>query len=527
MGKFLKSKGKSLKKHLTLIIVVVIVLIVTVFGVMYAMQGESTGVVKVKKGTITDQISETGIVKSARDQSVTSAVSGAVLEIKVEQGSKVKKGDVIATIDPSDLQTQSDMISKTIDEYQARIRQTGTENKQTKASLQQDIDQLKISLNEIEVERQQELYLTSMQVNTDEYLKVLELNCEAAEKGYKFSKTAYSSAQSAYDGYYSTISKSKNLTSEEKAQAEAALGQTGVEELHSTMNEQESKLNAAREELYEAQQRISQLGEDADEAYILQINASFDNKLAAANSQIAYLQTQADQDNLTSAIDILKNEIDMQKLSKEQIKRTIGQCTITAPCDGTISALPVISADRVTAGDEIAEIKKDVQKTIECKVLTSSEPYLKVGDRTQIIQQLTNDSNSFTGTIKSINDYAEETTSSLGLKEYRVKVVIEPEDKFDLLDGSDVTVKFDIYRRDNVEVLPISTIKTEEDKYYVYKVTDGKLVKTEVKVGHKTNSEAEIDNGLTDGDLVVTEGNSEDIEEGMKVEPVQSKTETE
>ncbi|HYI94305.1 MAG TPA: biotin/lipoyl-binding protein, partial [Bryobacteraceae bacterium] len=64
------------------------------------------GTAEVRRGTITKSISATGKVDALTTVSVGSQVSGTVAEIYVDYNSPVKKGQIIAKLDPSQLQAQ-------------------------------------------------------------------------------------------------------------------------------------------------------------------------------------------------------------------------------------------------------------------------------------------------------------------------------------------------------------------------------------------------------------------------------------
>jgi HlyD family secretion protein len=66
----------------------------------------SFGTAAVGRGTIEKTISATGKLQALRTVQVGTQVSGTLSEIYVDFNSKVKKSDVIARIDPANLQAQ-------------------------------------------------------------------------------------------------------------------------------------------------------------------------------------------------------------------------------------------------------------------------------------------------------------------------------------------------------------------------------------------------------------------------------------
>ena len=511
---------KVIKKHLTLVIVIAVLAVAAAIGAGMIFSPTDIDALTVSRGTIKDQFDETGIVHESKDQAVVSAVAGKVLKVKTDVGKSVKTGDVIATVDTDEYETQLKTIDATISSCEAQIDQEKQENEKTKASIKQDIDQLQISLVDIELDRQKTMYENSFKQTAEEYLKLLEINSYYANESYKYSKQVYDDATNRYNSDYDKIKSDSEMSDADKTVAEADLNKTAVDELHQTSIELEGKADSACEELNEAREKIAALGDNPDEAYLQHIQASYYDKFVSVNSQKDYLNRLLKQDTLSAGVKMLDQDIQIQKLKRDEVSKSIDDCTITAPCDGTISALPVQNIDRVAEQDQLAVIKKGTNGTVECHVLTSCIPYLKKGDEVTLVQKLRSSENHFSGKISSINDYTETSTSALGLTEYRVTVNVEPEDGFNMVDGSDVEADFTIYNKDNVLVLPVSAVFTEDDVYYVYKVEGGRLVKTKVDVAYRSNEQVEIAAGIKEGDVVAKDAGSSAIEDGMSVKAI-------
>ena len=72
--------------------------------------------------------------------------------------------------------------------------------------------------------------------------------------------------------------------------------------------------------------------------------------------------------------------------------------------------------------------------------------------------------------------------------------------------GMFLTVKLALNRRENALIVPEESVVPEGIRQYVYIVTDGKAVKTEVKLGARLPGEVEIREGLQPGSVIVTSG---------------------
>ncbi len=115
----------------------------------------------------------TGVV-TGTDEIVSPLIQGRIEQLLVDEGSEVKAGQLIAEIDPTELQAARDAAAENIHTLQARLQQSSTtremNDEQTAASIQQanasltaaraQLDQARatLSLNEVTYKRDQNLF---------------------------------------------------------------------------------------------------------------------------------------------------------------------------------------------------------------------------------------------------------------------------------------------------------------------------------------------------------------------------------
>src|SRR5439155_21344624 len=71
-------------------------------------KGPEIRTAKVERGDVVSSVSATGVLEALTTVDVKSNVGGRVDKLAVDVGTRVKKGDLIADIDPTDMQTQYD-----------------------------------------------------------------------------------------------------------------------------------------------------------------------------------------------------------------------------------------------------------------------------------------------------------------------------------------------------------------------------------------------------------------------------------
>ena len=119
----------------------------------------------------------------------------------------------------------------------------------------------------------------------------------------------------------------------------------------------------------------------------------------------------------------------------------------------------------------------------------------------------------FQGKVEFVSSRINADTRSL-LSRIKVK-----NENLELISGSllEVSVKFNL--RNSLSV-PDTSIMMEGDKSYVYKITDKNIAnKTEVNIGLRGDRNIEIISGLSEGDIIVTEGLKKVRPQG-KIKPI-------
>ncbi|MBP3205002.1 MAG: efflux transporter periplasmic adaptor subunit, partial [Lachnospiraceae bacterium] len=120
--------------------------------------------------------------------------------------------------------------------------------------------------------------------------------------------------------------------------------------------------------------------------------------------------------------------------------------------------------------------------------------------------------------ISAIYDYAEQTVSSLGNDEYRVKVIIALKDATDLKDGYEINVVFDVFNQDNVISVPNSAMFKKDDTYHVFVVRNDKAQMVPVEILHRGGTRTAISGGISAGDVVIFDANTDDLVDGSSVD---------
>ena len=112
-----------------------------------------------------------------------------------------------------------------------------------------------------------------------------------------------------------------------------------------------------------------------------------------------------------------------------------------------------------------------------------------------------------------------EDVSPLGLKEYKVHVVVTPDDPSQLssMSGYEADLKLQLFRGDDVLTVPSEAVFETGGEYFVFTAADGKAVKTPVEVGYRSPQRTVILSGLAEGEEIVAKAETEGVYDGAAI----------
>ena len=218
-------------------------------------------------------------------------------------------------------------------------------------------------------------------------------------------------------------------------------------------------------------------------------------------------------ERIKAALSAAEAEASFQKEQREK-------CTVMALEDGIVTDLPVKELSFITAGQQAAVISEERGLFAEADVLTSAALYIKEGDPVRAEISLKGKNLLLPGKVTEVYDYADQGTSALGLPEYRVHVRAELEEGPEAshgIEGYGADLKFTLYRGENVLTVPAGAVFETDGKEFVYLVSGGRAVKTEVETEYKTAARAVIAGGLQEDAEVIREADAQGVYDGAKI----------
>lgn len=490
-----------------------------------------------EKGTITRSISATGLMVALTTVDVKSKAGGKVVRLAVEEGSVVKKGDLIAVIDPSDTQAVFEQASADLraaearatqarENYQLQLAQSRTAVADAEAAL--DAARSRLATMRIEHERQPTL--------TRSQLQTAEASFNAARESLRKFDTVTlpqmrRDAQSALDRSRSSFEAAE--ANRRRQRELLALGFSSP----ANVEQAEAQFRSAEAEYKISQQRFQTLDRDIEasrtslqsslaqaEASLKQAHANQSNikisdqdlRQAEISVKQAEIALQRTKDNLrTNTIrqqefEAAKASTTRSRVSVDNAKVQLDSTTVVAPRDGVVTlkyleegTIIPPGTSTFSQGTSLVQISDVTTLYVECAVDEADVSAVKDGQRVRITTEAYR-GQSLDGIVDRISPAALTTNNVTAIK---VRVKVLPGSKVKVLPGMNATCEFITLEKKDVLLVPSQAIDREDGKSFVrVKPTDPKSklpVRKEVTLGESGNDGVEVISGLSEGEEVV------------------------
>ena len=514
---------KWIKKHKIIVIIVILAIVAILVKSLFftdAAQGYAEETVATRD--IVTYNSFVGNVEATSDIEITAQVSEKAVKVLVEKGDKVKKGDVIAKLDTTD-------IDYNIELQEANLKATKKSNKYNISDAKRGYENYKETLDkglnsQLESARMQmesaEKALTDANDEYDKAKKEIDSGTYSSiqsvylqrEQAYRAYEQASDSASDAYDAYVSA------KKAYEAAYKEAQATQTADATAATVTSADLITLKTAMETAYSQYQSLDKSVDTYYDNYTDAKKAFDDTKKSILeNLEDSIENAQISYDNAKKSYDIVELTVEQQleeyeaaykktkdlsdvsaaEIQLEQLKASREDYTITAPASGTITSLDLKEGETTTMGMAVATITDLDGMQVEIKVDEYTVKNVSVGDAVTIyVDALEKD---YEGTLVEVDRTA---TVEGGVSYFNAKVNFTPDD--DVKSGMSVEVKvMKVNEPDSITVSQSSLQYNDDNTPYVYmKDENGELVEKEVTLGASDGSYVQVTEGLAEGDVI-------------------------
>ena len=259
----------------------------------------------------------------------------------------------------------------------------------------------------------------------------------------------------------------------------------------------------------EAQRDLLQKQQDTLTKLVAQ-NAATPDELS--RNRTALERANADVDQLRKAKEQFGHQVDLDRdrlaLNVSQLKQAaqslqekVNSGRAIAPISGALVSLPVHLRDFVHTGDLLAEVADLRQVRVRAYI---DEPELGQLESNQAVE-ISWDAlpgRNWTGHTESLP----RQVVARGARNVGEVLCSISNEKMELIPNTTVDVRILLRARTNVLTVPRGAVEIDGARRFVYRVADGRLHRTEIKVGIANATEYEVTGGLQQGDAVALPG---------------------
>lgn len=436
----------------------------TVDGELIDVATEKIVAVEVREVKQTNQessLSFIGVVDYKEKTSYCFKSTDRLEAIYVEEGQSVKKGDMLAKLNTSDL----DLTLKALQE----------QANSAKAGMDSSLAQLKTAENSVAIANENykssgSQYTKALNGATNESLSRASADMELAESAYNLAKETYENTKILFNA--GSVAKSQ-------------FDQAGI-----SLQEAETKYLKAQETLKELENGTRQ--EDLEVA-----------KSGKEIAKIQYENSLITKEQANGGYNSAKAQYQATLVQIERQKILLEDAIIYANNDGVVLSKRYNVSEIVQTGSPVVIIR-DNNMIIKTGVTAADLNSIKIGNSAK----MKIGESEIDGTVTDISD-------AIDLDTRAYKVEIQPNtDRTDILKiGEIVNVDINIGRRSGIWV-PLSAVRSDGEDY-LYVVNGDRATKKNVTVKESYNGLLSVD-GLSLGDKIIVKG-SANVTEGTKI----------
>jgi len=446
----------------------------------------------VRRGTLLDTISATGSLAPHTEVAPAFTSGGLVAEVLVEEGQQIEAGQPLVRLNTDDLELQVAQTEASLAQVQAGARA-------------EDIAAAEASLR-------------SAQANYDK------VAAGSRPEDIAVSEASLRGAQANYDRLVA------GLRPEEvaMAQADLAKAEAAVRRAQADYDKVAGHPRAASMPQALALEQATQDYEKALASYQLQLNGATPEELAASQAQVdqaaAQLEklqnsptteelavAQAQLDQAAAQLEKLQNgpttkELATAQVQVDQARLRLEQATLTAPIDGTVTALGVQPGEMASPGQVIVVLSDLAVLEVEVNLDETDVVQVAVGQEARISLDAF-PGVEMAGEVTYVAPVAE-TLSGVVLYPVTVQLTqgapsTDSGQALPVRAGMTADVEIVIASQEDALIVPLRAVKTEGERAYVDRLVGGQMERVEVELGLMADAEIEIVGNLAQGDVVV------------------------
>lgn len=462
-----------------------------------AVGGSYVRTVTLQKGTLEDSISATGTVQSSEVSNVTTDLKYTVKTVDVQVGDSVEAGDVICTLDTSELEESIQKLQESLADAKATAQ---TQYEKAQASLTEAEENVKSTYDDMKEAEDERDSAKSAYETAAAAVKSYQAEVDAANADLLTKLNARQAALDAYTAAGGTVDENGDPVT--SATSEAASTAADLSALADALVKANGEYKSAEQTLKTAEANL-QTAQSASNYTAL--------SSAYNQAQTAYEQAKTTYENAVKTSETAEESRDtaLENYNKagesdelEELQSQLEKCTLKAETSGKVTAV------NATVGSAIDGAAATIQDTDSLKISITIAEYDIDSVSEGMHAVITSDviDGEINGTLTQISPTASGGGSSSST--FSAEVTVDDENS-GLLIGTNAKVQIIQSTTEDVFTVPLDAIEEKEDGTSVIYVQSGE------ENGEPVFEEVQVVVGATNDYYAEVSG--VDLEEGMIV----------
>lgn len=468
--------------------IIIILAIVAYYILSAAFKNPLSGYITetVVRGDVVQEVSETGSVKAAEDISLGFKSVGKIAAINVAVGSNVKKGDILAELDASQIRAQ-------LQSAKAALNYATNQYNSGVAAAKDDL---------------QSSYDTALNNLSDAYTKVY---------------NAYNVVVSLRNAYFSAadqpglrVASSKDDISQNMqnikqyldAVQETQQGQdidSAISEYLIALNNIANDLGVIRQQCdqgiyYSAVSAADKTSLDTQKTYI---NTALTNITTSQTSISSYkitLQKAYDSANNSGAGDSVSGaQVEQAQANVNLYQSQLNDSYLVAPANGKITQINTKKGETVSPAETLITLLSAEPFQIKVPIYEQDIVNVEVGDNVKI-DLVPFPDKVFNGKVLLV-DPAETIIDNVVYYNVTIDLPDQPEG---IKSGMTADITIEANKKENILRVPENAVENIDGEYLVQIVRGKNIESKSIKVGLEGNDYYEVISGLNEGDVIIT-----------------------
>lgn len=485
----------------------------------------------VTRGEIKVTVVETGKVDATQVVEVKSRVTGRLARLLVDEGDFVKKGQLIAVVDPQETRLRVEQDEAQLRGAESAVARAGLEISQRALSARATYEQTLSRLKELELELSAQPTLTQVAISQAENA-LASARQERSRLVDSIHPTQLTNAESAVQEAQANLA---NAELDDKRQAELAqkgfvAGRT-ADSAKLTVTLARVRLATATDNLAKLQAQFRAEIAKQDEA-IRQAESELTraqaNRIQNGLKRQAYISAKSEVEKARAALQdpqILGKQRDQSMASVSQLRsvlsdsrRQLGETEIRSPIDGIVTKKGLNVGEMATglstfsSGSTIVKLEDRSAMRVKLEMNEIDVAKMALGMASKVdVDALPTE--KFTGKVVKIAPASKDAsqmgtttpTSSDSVVRYEVEIVLDSASK-KLRSGMTAKCSLDVEKKANTLTIGSEFLGRENNETFVMLAPvgkDGKPTRKKVTVGLTAGARVEILDGVKEGDKLV------------------------